>query len=104
MAYMTDGKGPYPNKAGEYCGNYHPDNLNGFEILMKDETPQQAAGRQKEYLARMRFGRPHATVAYTTKQLKIMGYVGLYLKEDRPPFDWETPCETPPELLEPPIS
>jgi hypothetical protein len=25
MAYMaSDGQGPYPNKAGEFCGNYYP--------------------------------------------------------------------------------
>ena len=27
--------------------------------------------------------------------------VGLYLQEDRPLFDWEELCPTPPELLEP---
>ena len=27
MAYIKkNGEGPYPNKAGEYCGNYDPEN------------------------------------------------------------------------------
>ncbi len=87
MAHMIDGKGTYPDKAGEFCGNYCPDNPYHFTIPI---------------LATMRFGRPHPCEdpLVTAEH----GWVGLYLKEDQPLFDWETPCETPPELLEPPIN
>ncbi len=105
MAHMVDDKGPYPDKAGEFCGNHQcRDGPDRFAMPIHGETPQQAADREREYLARMRFGRPHPTTASTTEQLEACEVVGLYLKEDRPLFDWETPYETPPELLEPPIS
>ncbi len=91
MAHMVGGKGPYPDKAGEFCGNFYPDGL-----LPPDRG---AASRQREYLVRMRFGRPRPCKAtYVTAD---NGWVGLYLKTDRPLFDWEVPCETPPELWEP---
>lgn len=58
MAYMTrDGKGPYPNKAGEYCGNHHPTHL------------RYAGGAQEAYLNRMRFGRPRSCEAGTKEQM-----------------------------------
>lgn len=41
IAYMTkDGKGPYPNKKGEYCGNHLPS-----AILLRNfhETKEMAA-------------------------------------------------------------
>jgi len=88
MAYMVDGKGPYPNKAGEFCGNHHP------------ESRPFPGVHEKEYLATMRLGLPRPCKAtYVTAE---NGWVGLYLKEDRPLRECETPCETPPELLEPP--
>ena len=102
MAHMIDGKGPYPDKAGEYCGNYHVDNPFSPPCLLH-ETPAQAAKREKEWLSRMRFGRPRATSEYSAEQLEADGLVGLYLKEDRPLMSFETPCDTPPELLEPAV-
>ncbi len=99
MAYMVDDKGPYPNKSGEFCGNYQPNAHHSWPTPVGNETPQQAARHEKEYLARMRFGRPRPCKAkYVTAK---NGWVGLYLKEDRPLLSWETQCETPPELLEP---
>lgn len=88
MAYMIDDKGPYPNKAGEYCGNHHPN----------DKYARQ------DYLDRMRFGRPHACESGTTEEMEAKGYVGLYLKEDDPlAYLGENGREipTPPELMEP---
>lgn len=102
MAYMVDDKGPYPNKAGEFCGNHHPAGPDRFVMPMHGETLQQAADHEREYLARMRFGQPHPCkdASVTAEN----GWVGLYLKKDSPLFDWETPCDTPPELLEPTTS
>ncbi len=100
MAHMVDDKGPYPDNAGEYCGNHNPNDRYPLPRIAS-ETPAQAQKRENEWLSRMRFGRPHATNEYTVEQLEADGIVGLYLKEDRPLFDWETPCPTPPELLEP---
>lgn len=84
MAYMVDGKGPYPNKAGEYCGNHRG---------CKATIPEN-----------MRIGRPCPCKAGTTAEREAQGYVGLYLKEDRKLMDWEEECETPPELTEPEAS
>ncbi len=102
MAHMNHGVvpgGPYPDKAGEYCGNH----LRGSDPFSSfRETPEQARKHQREYLAIMRFGRPRACKAGTTEEMEARGYVGLYLKEDQKLMDWETPCPTPPEMLEPP--
>jgi hypothetical protein len=101
MAYMSKGVvpgGPYPNKAGEYCGNHHK----GSPALARfHETQEQADAYQKEHLAKMRFGRPHPCKAGTTAELEAQGYVGLYLIEDRNLMSWEVECETPLELTEP---
>jgi hypothetical protein len=96
MAYMTkDGGGPYPNKAGEFCGNHLPNSKMNF-------YPRDPEGiHNKEYWAKMRFGRPHSCKAGTTEEMEARGYVGLYLKEDTPLFDWEVEVPTPPELMEP---
>ncbi len=59
MAYMFGNKGPFPNKAGEFYGNYHPGNL-----VLPENT---------------RFGRPRpCAAAYVTVE---NGWVGLYLKK-----------------------
>lgn len=98
MAHMSDTGGPYPDKAGEYCGNHKP----GSPVpRMFDESPADAAKHQREWLAKMCFGRPRPSDTYTTKQLEAMEMVGLYLKEDQSLFSWESPCPTPLELLEP---
>lgn len=99
MAYMTDGKGPYPNKAGEYCGNHLVGNI---ACRLFDQTQAQANEDQRAWLATMRFGRPRPSRTITTKELEAHGCVGLYLKETCKLFDWETEVPTPPELLEPP--
>lgn len=86
MAYMTkDGLGPYPNKAGEYCGNHNPKYSQGGEVHWT-----------------IRCGRPRPCKAGTTEELEADGWMGLYLKDDSPysnPGDADVP--TPPELLEP---
>ncbi len=81
MAYMT---GPYPNKAGEFCGNHHP--------TYDTARPE------------MRWGRPRPCKAGTTEEMEAQGFVGLYLKEDQPILPWQdnaTAIPTPPELMEP---
>lgn len=56
MAYMThNGKGPYPNKRGEYCGNYLP------------------TANREQYLQKMRFGRPRPCESGTTKEMEARG-------------------------------
>ena len=98
MAYMIDDKGPYPNKAGEYCGNHC---IGSEPVLVLGESPQDTNRHQRAYLAKMRFGRPRATYAYTTRQLQGMGIVGLYLREDSPKRDGAVQISTPSELMEP---
>lgn len=94
MAHMTDGHGPYPDKAGEFCGNWLPGPEN-FPAMRLCEEPQEEADRhQREWLARMRFGRPAGCGAGSSEKMTSCGYVGLYLKEDRELYDWETPVDT----------
>lgn len=99
MAYMTkEGEGPYPNKAGEYCGNHLP----GSHIYCHmDETSQQAEERRERHLARMRFGQPRGCKSGTSEEMKAKGWVGLYLKEDSNLSSGDVEIPTPPELMEP---
>ena len=101
MAYMNKGsvpRGPYPNKAGEFCGNH----MVGSEpYCCNGESPEQSEAAHVAYLAKMQFGRPRPCKAGTTEEMEAKGYVGLYLKEDRPLMFWEEEVPTPPELLEP---
>lgn len=101
MAYMRDGNGPFPNRAGEYCGNHAP---NTPPTMMLGETPVMAAERNRRYLATMRFGRPHSCGAGTSKKMAERGWVGLYLREDsRLGLRSDaTEIPTPSELMEPP--
>lgn len=99
MAYMRGDEGPYPNKAGEYCGNHF---LKSLPLRLNNESWAEAMRNQKAYLSKMRFGRPHPCEAGTTKEMAARGYVGLYLKQDRPLRPGEgTEIPTPPELQEP---
>ena len=100
MAYMTkESKGPYPNKAGEYCGNHIP---GSYCMRSFDQTQQQANIEQQKWLARMRFGKPRSCKAGRSKYMAEQGYVGLYLKEDRPLYSGDTQLLlTPKELMEP---
>jgi hypothetical protein len=88
---MIDGEGPCPDKAGEFCGNYMPGNLPWFSFR---QSPKEAARHQREYLDRMRFGKPSTCEAGTSSEMAARGWVGLYLKEDHKLFEWETPVET----------
>ena len=101
MAYMKkDGGAPYPNKAGEYCGNHCPTDQ---PCIKFHESPEEAKRNQERYLATMRFGRPRPCWAGTTEDMEAMGYVGLYLKHDFPVdlADGDVEIETPDELKEP---
>lgn len=100
MAYMTKGKGPYPNKAGDFCGNHVP----GSPVLRSfHESQAEAQRHQQVWLAQMRFGKPSNCEAGSSAEMAAKGYVGLYLKEDRDLFDWETPVDTD-ELTEAVVS
>jgi hypothetical protein len=99
MAYITqDGKGPYPNKAGEFCGNHNPDEkYNIFYSKMK------SFGKREELSEKYRFSLPRPCEAFTIAEGVQRGWVGLYLKEDckhvRIGVEIEVP--TPPKLMEP---
>ena len=97
MAYIKkNGEGPYPNKAGEYCGNYDPENT---YLDYRDISDLE---RHKEWLSRMRFGCPRPSDTHTIQQMRDMGLVGLYLKEDDIHiYSKEYTVPTPPELMEP---
>lgn len=108
MAYLTkDGKGPYPNKAGEYCGNYNPNSYfheyTDLEKFCEQPHNEEEKKRHREWLSKMRFGRPRPCKAGTTEEMEVMGWVGLYLKEDSTfLLPGATTVPTPPELMEPP--
>lgn len=88
----------FPNREGEYCGNYHP----VFKILPRTgETVEQADFRNRVWLSFMRFGRPKSCVAGTTKELERRGFVGLYLRNTRPLLADELEVPTPENLKEP---
>ena len=93
MAHLVGTKGPYPDKAGEFCGNHHPD-FEATPLLSLHETPRQAQQRQFMYLLGMQFGKPSNCKAGTSEEMAARGYVGLYLKEDRKLLSWETSIET----------
>ena len=91
-------EGPYPNKKGEFCGNYHPNSEPYANII---ETTEQAHTRQAAWLSKMRFGRPRPCEAGTTEELEQQGYVGLYLKKDESLGADGIEVPTPEELREP---
>lgn len=91
MAYMSHGKGPYPNKTGEFCGNYLP---GSFPIRLLHQTQEEADQHQREWLAHMRIGRPSNCAAGSSGEMAAKGWVGLYLKEDCNLHDWEVPVDT----------
>ncbi len=91
MAHTIKGKGPYPDKAGEFCGNHKPGCL---AILLAGESIKDADCRWAKWLEDVRFGDPSDCKAGTSKEMKAKGWVGLYLKEDRSLFDWEKPVDT----------
>lgn len=93
MAYMIEGKGPYPNKAGEFCGNYRP-GARSFVMCDLNQDLDDAKRQQQDRLAKMRYGKPSSCEAGTSDEMAAAGWVGLYLKEDQPLYAWETPVET----------
>lgn len=100
MAYTNEGKGPYPNKAGEHCGNHMPGSR---AMRLSGQSQVEADTHQEEWLAKMRFGTPSNCGLGSSAEMVAKGYVGLYLKEDRDLFDWETPVDTD-ELTEAVVS
>ena len=97
MAYKTkDGKGPYPNKAGEFCGNYSPWEWACCSLY---GTQLQADKRQRDWLASKRLGKPSSCQAGTSDEMAAQGYVGAYLNEDCNLHDGDVAVETD-ELIE----
>ncbi len=88
MAYKTEDGGPYPNLAGEFCGNHDPTTIPQSYETEQDRKDEQAR------LNRMRFGKPSHCKAGTSEELAARGVVGLYLKEDRELLYFETPVDT----------
>ena len=118
MAYLLLGRedqGPYPCKAGEFCGNSWGEEHNarmealyelmGLHRFIGDDRPP---GRPDWTLYKK--GRPRPCEAGTTEQLEAQGMYGLYLRHDVEPYpDSCEPSEgpiqiidTPPDLAEPP--
>lgn len=68
MAYIiryvcdTEWSGPYPDKAGEFCGN--------------DPNPARVLGEN------VRIGRPANCASGTSEEMAARGFVGLYLVAD----------------------
>ena len=91
MAHIIHGVGPYPDKAGEFCGNHLPGRGLFYSFWESRESQERD---QKSHLARMRFGKPSSCKAGTSEEMAANGWVGLYLKEDRKLLSWETPFET----------
>ncbi len=91
MAHMSDGQGPYPDKAGEFCGNHYP-NMPAARVFGESQVDAERA--QREWMNRMRFGKPAKCDAGTSEEMAAGGWVGLYLKENRELHDGETPVET----------
>lgn len=100
MAHMTDGKGPYPDKAGEHCGNHLP---GSSPLRLIGQTQAEADSHQEDWLAKMRSGKPSNCEVGTSEEMAAKGFVGLYLTDDRDLFDWETPVDTD-ELTEAVVS
>lgn len=99
MAFMTaDGEGPFPNRAGEHCGNFFVD---CYPVTAENETLEDALKRQDKYLSRFRFGRPRPTSTGTIEELEKLGLNGLYLKEDQSIGSSDTEIKTPDWLKEP---
>lgn len=80
MAYMLRDKGPFPNKAGEFCGN----------------CQRAKANRDDCYI-----GRPRPHGMGTVERAEAQGYVGLYLKKDIILGKEATEVPTPENLQEP---
>lgn len=87
MAYSYRGKGPYPNKAGEFCGNHR---LDEQFLCAVNEGYADAEKRNRLYLAGMHFGKPSKCKAGSSEEMAAMGFVGLYAKCGRMLYDWET--------------
>lgn len=91
MAHTSEGKGPYHDRAGEFCGNWR---LNSPAMRCGGESQRDAERHLRKYLARVRFGKPSPCALASSEEMAAMGWVGLYLKEDRNLFDWETAVDT----------
>lgn len=94
MAHMTDGKGPYPDLAGEFCGNHDPVSMNYPAPCMIGKSQIDANRYRDEWLSKMRFGKPANCDHGTSGEMTAQGWVGLYLQENRDLHHWETRVET----------
>lgn len=92
----TEWHGPYPNKAGEFCGNVLREALFfeadgetvrehkwSFSYLMLDDKN-----------VKFRIRDPVDCQAGSSAEMKSQGYVGLYLAEDQPQIAAEQDVDT----------
>ena len=98
MAYKTkigeDWKGPFPNKAGEFCGNA---SLEGLVLASDKKTVLSTRIRGK--VDNLRIGKPSSCPAGTSEEMAARGNVGLYAIRDEPLEDGAVAVDTD-ELME----
>jgi hypothetical protein len=68
-----------PDKADQFCGNFKP---NAQPPRIIGETLTEAQAREREWLAKMYFGPPKATLYISSEEMLKWEWVGLYLRED----------------------
>jgi hypothetical protein len=76
-------RGPYPNKAGEFCGNDERKNLR----VTADGTIEAVAGAEYggwHSAKSRRIGRPSNCKMGTSEEMAAQGFVGIYLTADNP--------------------
>ncbi len=105
MAYVLTGhekEGPFPNNAGEFCGNYHPAARPDEATVSRSERAVERRALSRRILrqfpriqvlnpaatfdpARQRLGLPHATGRHSVQELYNAGWRGKYLINDDNP-------------------
>ena len=114
MAYAAKStgswRGPYPNKAGEFCGNTLLSDLilgaDGTTILFRKSYPWQRmrlGSNGYEKVVNQRMGRPAVCQAGSSEEMLKTGYTGLYLIKDEALLSFETAVDTD-ELAEEVVS
>lgn len=91
MAYIAkilktdiEWRGPFPNKAGEFCGNVHKDSLRVSQdgIVIEIKSGDIELNNAWHSVSNFRAGRPSSTLAKTSEEMEKEGYLGLYLISD----------------------
>lgn len=92
MAYAAKSTGswcgPYPNKAGEFCGNV------SLSHVTLDADGSTITNICKVATTNKRIGQPAACQAGSSEEMVKKGCVGLYLIKDRPLMSFERGIDT----------